>query len=253
MISISEAQLAAWIGPILWPFLRMLALFASAPVLSMKSVPMRLKIGLAFLVALAAQATLPASATIPLDSAAAVQAVVQNVLVGVTIGLAARIVFAALEYAGELVGLQMGLNFAAFFDPMSGSQSTAVSRFYGTLAAWIFITVHGHLMLSAAVIDSFQLFPATGSPLAVLQQLQPQAWGAEIFRLGLWIALPILGMLLFVNLALGVVARVAQQLNIFAIGFPITLGVGLIGMALTLPLMEAPFTMALEKALAVFR
>ncbi len=253
MISISEAQLAAWIGPILWPFLRMLALFASAPVLSMKSVPMRLKIGLAFLVALAAQATLPPGATIPLDSAAAVQAVVQNVLVGVAIGLAARIVFAALEYAGELVGLQMGLNFAAFFDPMSGSQSTAVSRFYGTLGAWIFITVQGHLMLSAAVIDSFQLFPATGSPLAVLQQLQPQAWGAEIFRLGLWIALPLLGMLIFVNLALGVVARVAQQLNIFAIGFPITLGVGLIGIALTLPLMEAPFTMALEKALAVFR
>ena len=83
--------------------------------------------------------------------------------------------------------------------------------------------------------------------------MQPQPWGAEIFRLGLWIALPLVAMLLFVNLVLGIISRVAQQMNIFAIGFPITLGVGLLGVLLTLPMMQAPFTMALERMLQHFR
>jgi flagellar biosynthesis protein FliR len=86
-----------------------------------------------------------------------------------------------------------------------------------------------------------------------LRTVQPQVWGAEIFRLGLWIALPLIGMLLFVNLVLGVISRVAQQMNIFAIGFPITVSVGLIGVLLTLPMMQAPFVMALEQMLQNFQ
>ena len=74
-----------------------------------------------------------------------------------------------------------------------------------------------------------------------------------MFRLGLWIALPLIAMLLFVNLVLGIISRVAQQMNVFAIGFPITVSVGLLGVLLTLPMMEAPFTMALEQMLANFR
>lgn len=253
MIGFNEAQLAAWITPLLWPFLRALALFGSAPVIGQRAVPARLKIGLAFLVALAAQAALPVPPPLPLDSAAAFMAVVHNVAVGLVIGFAARVVFAAVEFAGELAGLQMGLNFASFFDPLSGGQLTAVARFHGTLAAWLFVVVQGPALLSLAVVGSFEVFPADGSPLALFAQLQPQAWGAEIFRLGLWLALPIVGMLLFVNLVLGVVARVAQQLNIFAVGFPITLGLGLLAMALNLPALQGPFLAALTRALAVFQ
>ena len=95
--------------------------------------------------------------------------------------------------------------------------------------------------------------PATPEPFAFLRTVQPQAWGIEMFRLGTWIALPLVAMLLFVNLVLGVISRVASQMNVFAIGFPVTLGVGLVGMLLTLPMMQGPFTMALEKLLAVFQ
>ena len=83
--------------------------------------------------------------------------------------------------------------------------------------------------------------------------MQPQVWGAEVFRLGLWIALPLVAMLLFVNLVLGIISRVASQMSIFSIGFPITVSVGLVGMLLTLPMMQAPFTMALERLLANFQ
>ena len=83
--------------------------------------------------------------------------------------------------------------------------------------------------------------------------MRPELWGAEIFSLGLWIALPLIAMLLFTNLVLGIIARVAPQMNIFAIGFPLTMSIGLIGVLLTLPLMQMPFTMALERMLGMFR
>ena len=253
MITFTEAQILAWVSPLVWPFLRVLALFGAMPVLAQRAVPMRLRVALAFLIAFCAQATLPPMPVIALDSPAAFLAVLQQVLIGVSLGFAVRIVFAAIELAGEIIGLQMGLNFAGFFDPATGGQTTAVSRFFGVSVSWLFIVINGHLLLIAAVTQSFQAFPVGPEPFAFLRSLQPQAWGAEIFRLGLWIALPLVGMLLFTNLVLGIISRVAQQMNIFSIGFPITLSVGLLGVLLTLPMMEAPFTMALEKMLAQFQ
>ena len=253
MLTFTEADVLAWLTPLLWPFLRVVSLFSALPVLAQRTVPARVRIGLAFFVALCAQASLPPVAPITLDSSAAVLAVLQQVLIGVSLGFAVRIVFAAVEFAGELVGLQMGMNFATFFNPMSGGEQTAVSRFYGVTIAWLFIVMGGHLLVVAAVAQSFAAFPVGGDPFAFLRAVEPQRWGAEIFSLGLWIALPLVAMLLFANLVLGVISRVAQQMNVFAIGFPVTLGVGLVGVLVTLPLLETPFTMALERMLANFR
>ena len=253
MVTFTEAQVLAWVTPILWPFLRVLALFGALPIFAQRSVPMRVRIALAFLVAFCAQATLPPMPVIPLDGAAAFMAIAQQLIVGLSLGFAVRIVFSAVEFAGEIVGLQMGLNFAGFFSPMTGSDATATSRFYSISVSWLFIVVNGHLLLIAAVVGSFEAFPVGPEPFAFLARVQPQVWGGEIFRLGLGIALPLIAMLLFVNLVLGVISRVAQQMNIFAIGFPITVGVGLVGTLLTLPLMQVPFTLALERMLGYFR
>ncbi len=253
MFQLTEAQILAWLSPLLWPFLRALALLASLPVFSQRAVPMRVKIGLAGFIAVAAQPSLPAFPVVPLDTPAAFMAVAQQVLVGVTLGFAVRLVFAAVEMGGELIGLQMGLNFAGFFDPATASQGTASGRFFGTLVAFLFVLGNGHLMLIQALVRSFEVFPVGDAPFAFLQQARPYEWGAMIFATGLWIALPMVAMLLLVNLVLGVISRVAQQMNIFAIGFPITLSVGLIGILLSLPMMQVPFTMALERLLTVFR
>jgi flagellar biosynthesis protein FliR len=110
MINLTEAQLMQWLAPLLWPMLRTLSLIATAPVLSMRNIPVRVKVGLAFLVALSAQASLPEMPIVPLDGAQGLAMVAQQVLIGVLLGFSARIVFAALEFAGELIGLQMGLN-----------------------------------------------------------------------------------------------------------------------------------------------
>ncbi|MDZ7591916.1 MAG: flagellar biosynthetic protein FliR [Rubrivivax sp.] len=257
MLTFTEAQVLAWITPLLWPFLRALALFTALPVLGTRMVPTRVRIGLAALIAIAAQPGLseppPAVAAIALDSPLALLLVVQQLVIGLSLGVAVRVVFAAVEFAGEIIGLQMGLNFAGYFDPLSASTATAASRFFGAIVAWLFIVINGHLLVVAALGQSFAAFPVGPEPFAFVREMQPQRWAAEVFSMGLWIALPMVTMLLFVNIALGTISRVAPQINIFAIGFPVTLGLGLLGLLLTLPMLAQPFTMALERLLEQFR
>jgi flagellar biosynthetic protein FliR len=223
------------------------------PVLGTGGVPMRVRVALAGLIAFAAQPGLPPAPEVALDSPTALLLVAQQVVVGLSLGFAVTLVFTAIEFAGELIGLQMGLNFAGFFDPIAATTTTATSRFFGTMVSWLFVVINGHLVVIAALVQSFSAFPVGPEPFGFLHQVQPQHWGAELFANGLWIALPLITMMLFVNLVLGAISRVASQLNVFAIGFPITLGVGLLGLLLTLPLLQTPFTMTLDRLLDQFR
>ena len=242
----------AWLSPVLWPFLRVLALFTAAPVFSMRAIPVRTKVGLAFLVALCAQAALPAQPVIDLNGRAALGAVLQQVGVGLAIGFAVRLVFSAVELAGEIIGLQMGLNFASFFDPASNAQVSAVARFFGNMALLLFVVINGHLMVLMAVVKSFERFPVQGHWMAAVGQMRLHELGAALFASALWIALPMVVMLLFVNLTLGVISRVAPQMNIYAVGFPVTLTVGLLGIAATLPMLEPPMLALLERVIELF-
>ncbi len=253
MISFDEAQVLAWISPLIWPFLRALALFTALPVLGTRTVPTRVRIALAAFIAFAGQPSLPAMPVVALDSSLAALLVAQQVVIGLSMGFAVRIAFAAVEFAGEIIGLQMGLNFAAFFDPLTASTATSSSRFLGTTVSWLFVVMNGHLLVLMALVQSFTSFPVGPEPFAFVRETLPHQWGAQVFATGLWIALPLVTMLLFVNLVLGAISRVAPQINVFAVGFPVTLGVGLLGLFVTLPAMEQPFTMVLERMLEQFR
>ena len=253
MITFDEAQILAWASPLIWPFLRALALFTALPVLGSRTVPARVRVALAAFIALASQASLPPMPVVALDSPLALMLVAQQLVIGLSLGFAVRLAFTAVEFAGEIIGLQMGLNFAGFFDPLSASTATATSRFFGTLVAWLFIAINGHLLVVMALVHSFSAFPVGPEPFAFLRTMLPHQWGAEVFSTGLWIALPLVTLLLFVNLVLGAISRVAPQINVFAIGFPVTLGMGLVGMLLMLPWLERPFTMTLERLIENFR
>jgi len=249
MFTFDEAQIAAWLSPLLWPFVRVLALFSVAPVFAQRAVPLRLKIGLALLVAVCAQPMLGAQAVVAVDSAQALGTLVQQVGVGLAVGFAARLVFSALELAGEVVGLQMGLNFAAFFDPASNAQASAVSRFLVYVATLVFITINGHCLVLMALLHSFVTFPVDGSLVHTIQTLRLHELGSAIFASALWLALPLTAMLAFVNLVLGTISRVAPQMNVYAIGFPLTLSVGLLGLWAVLPLLEQPLVGLLERSM----
>lgn len=252
MPTFTEADIMAWVMPVFWPFLRILAVFSSAPIFSSRSVPVRTRVGLAFIVAVCAQAGLPPQPLVGLTDPLAFQVVLQQVVLGISIGLAVRIVFASVELAGELIGLQMGLNFAGFFDPTTNSQTSTVGRFFGNITMLLFVVLGGHLMLLQVVVASFETFPVGGNAFESINRLRLHELGAVMFRYGLWIALPMIGMLLFINIVLGIVSRVAPQMNAFAIGFPLTLSAGLLGIAFTLPMLDTPVIALMRLATSIF-
>ena len=163
-----------------------------------------------------------------------------------------EVALAAVEIAGEAVGLQMGLSFAGFFDPDSG-QINAVSRLLNTLSLAAFVAINGPLLLLAAAVRSFEVIPPATALTDWLVRVDPAGLGASLFGLGLTIALPFMALLLFTNLMLGIVSRVAPQLNIFAIGFPVTIGAGLALLALGLPLLQGPFESIFERVFSTLR
>ena len=240
MLTLSSIELNAWIAALLWPLSRILGLIAASPLLGNAAVPASVKVSLGIMLAMIIAPTVPAlPATDPM-SLAGLLILTQEMLVGLAMGFTIRIVFAAIEMVGEISSLTMGLGFASFFDPQTRGRSSAISQFLVMVSTLLFLSVNAHLVLLAALAESFVSLPISAQPIHSGGFQQLAAWGAEIFRSGVQIALPIVAALLLTNVALGILTRAAPQLNIFGIGFPVTLGVGLLVLAMVLPYLGTP-------------
>ncbi len=234
MLGFGAAELDLLLATYLYPFFRILMLVSSAPLLSHRSVPRRVRIGLAVLVTILVAPTLPTAGLVSPFSAEGVLLILQQVLVGAALGFAMQVAFAAVGLAGDMVGLQMGLSFAAFIDPVNSEQSPIVGSFLTMTLLLVFTAINGHLLLIAAVADSFVTVPLTIHGVHWLDAWKIAATGGAMFAYGLQIALPVIGAMLLTNLAFGILTRTAPQLNLFAVGFPVTLIVGLLVMLLGL-------------------
>ena len=252
MITFSQAQLDVWLAGVLLPFIRVLALFTAAPLLSHKGFPVRARVAAALVIAIVAAPFANVPTGITLTTASGFGLVAQQVAIGLALGFAARLLFAAFELAGELIGLQMGLSFAGFFDP-SGAGDSAVGSWLHTLALMLFVAINGHLVLIEAVIASFRTFPITADAFTSLRGVRLDLLASDMFRIALTIALPATMLMLFVNLALGFASRVAPQLSIFSVGFPVTLLAGLGALAIGTPHLLAPLSEGLASFLAPLR
>ncbi|AIR00933.1 flagellar biosynthetic protein FliR [Pluralibacter gergoviae] len=239
MIQLTSDQWLHWVSLYFWPLLRILALIATAPILSEKSVPKRVKLGLGVLIAVIVAPSLPAT-DVTIFSGNALWLALQQILIGTLIGFTMQLAFAAVRTAGELIGLQMGLSFATFVDPGSHLSMPVLARIMDLLALLLFLTFNGHLWLISALVDTFHTLPIGGNPLNANAFMALTRTGGLIFLNGLMLALPVITLLLTLNLALGMLNRMAPQLSVFVIGFPITLTVGIILMAALMPLI-APF------------
>ena len=235
MISVTSAQLSAWLAMFFFPFSRILALIASSPVLGNKQVPARVKIGLALMLTIIIAPTLDAQPNVEVASALGLLVLMQQILAGVAIGFTMLLIFSAVDMCGELAGMQMGLGFASFYDPVNASYTPVVSQFLSVIATLAFLGMDGHLYMLEALADSFHTFPISTSlpQAAALHTLA--AWGGSIFAYALHLSMPVIGALLITNLALAILTRSAPQLNIFQIGFPITLAIGFAALLLTMP------------------
>lgn len=235
MISVTSAQLTAWIAAFIFPLARILALISSAPILGNKQIPIRIKISLAMLLTVIIAPNITVPTDIDPASAQGLLILVQQILAGLVMGFAMRLIFTAVEMAGDLAGMQMGLGFASFYDPVNASYTPVIAQFLGILATLAFLGMNGHLYMLAALADSFQAFPISAALPSAIAFRTLTEWGSTIFMHALQFSMPIIGALMITNLALGILTRSAPQLNIFAVGFPITLTVGFATLALTLP------------------
>lgn len=235
MISFTSAQLSTWLAALIFPLARILALIASAPILGDKEVPARIKVGLALAITLVIAPTLDIPAGLDPASAQGLFVLIQQIVAGIIIGFSIRLIFAAVEMAGDLAGMQMGLGFASFYDPQNASFTPVVAQFLGIITGLVFLAADGHLYMLATLSDSFRDFPiGAGVPSANAFRTMAE-WGGSMFGHALQFSLPLIGVLLITNLALGILTRSAPQLNIFAVGFPITLAVGFAALLLTIP------------------
>jgi flagellar biosynthetic protein FliR len=235
MISVTSAQLTAWIAAFIFPLARILALISSAPILGNKQIPIRIKISLAMLITVIIAPTINAPSNIDPASAQGLLILIQQMLAGLAMGFSMRLIFTAVEMAGDLAGMQMGLGFASFYDPVNASYTPVLAQFLGVIAALAFLSMNGHLYMLAALADSFQAFPISATLPSAAAFRTLAEWGTTIFTHALQLAMPLIGALMITNLALGILTRSAPQLNIFAVGFPITLSVGFATLALSLP------------------
>ena len=240
MLYVSTAELNTWIAALLWPAARILALIAASPVFGNARIPMRVKVALGLMMALVIAPTVPAMPAADPSSWAGFLILMREIVIGIGMGFAMRLVFAAVEMAGEISSLTMGLGFASFFDPMSQGRSSAVSQFLVWIATLALLAVNGHLVLVEALAESFQTLPIAAISFHNNGFWELVRWGGQIFTSGLQLALPIVAALLITNVALGILTRAAPQLNLFGIGFPITLGVGFLTLTMALPFMNMP-------------
>ncbi|AUX93896.1 flagellar biosynthetic protein FliR [Mixta gaviniae] len=239
MVTLDSSQLMLWVGQFFWPMVRLLALFSTAPIFSEHSISKKVKIGLALMITWILAPELPPT-NVTLFSVGGFWLLIQQLLIGIALGFTMQFAFAAVRMAGELIGLQMGLSFATFFDPGSRLNMPVLARFLDMLAMLLFLTFNGHLWLISLLADSFHTLPIGGDPLNANAFLALAKAGGLIFLNGMRLALPLIILLLTINLALGLLNRVAPQLSVFAIGFPVTLSIGILTIGILMPLL-APF------------
>lgn len=227
MLTLTSAQLHVWMVAFLWPFIRLAGFIMVAPLLGHSSVPRMAKVGLAALVTVVVAPGLPPLPDVPIWSWAGLGIIVEQLLIGVALGMVLRVVFAAIMAAGDFIGLQMGLAFATFVSPDSGANTMILARLFYMISLLMFLALDGHLMVIETLAFSFRALPVGYAGLDMGGFDMLVRFGSTIFSAGLLLALPLVAALLIVNLCLGILNRSAPQMTVFSVGFPTSLTLGL--------------------------
>jgi flagellar biosynthetic protein FliR len=253
VITLTQAQLEGWIGQLFWPFIRIGACFMVAPAFGALFIPARLRLVLAGAVAFLVAPLIPQPTGIVAFSLAGIVVTAQQVLIGVTLGFALQILFDAVSMGGQLLANSMGLSFAFNVDPMRGTGTPALGQLYALLVMLTFLTLDGHLALIEVLVEGFRTLPIGETSFSDQGLWAIIGWGTQIFSGALAVALPGITALLIVNIAFGVMSRAAPTLNLFAVGFPISLVFGLLIVLVGLPSLQSAFVALLGKAFVLLR
>jgi len=229
---ISLSQIQAF----LLVFLRVSAIIITVPLFDSKNIPLLFKVGLALsfsilLFQVISMENIPLEIR-PIPFAIGISG---EILLGIIIGMSVRIIFAGIQLAGQLVGFQMGLAIANVIDPMTSEQVSVVARLNNLMAMLIFVTINAHYWFLRAVADSFQIVQPFGFHFgnSVMEHLIKLI--GNMFIVSIKVAAPIMTVLLFTSVVLGLIARTVPQLHVFIVAMPLKILIGLIFLGLSVP------------------
>ncbi len=234
-MDVDAAQATAFVGSLLWPFMRISAMLMAMPVIGTRLVSVRVRVVLAVVISFLVLPLLPEMPAVEPLSAAGLTISVHQLLIGLAMGFILQLVLGALTIAGEAIAMTMGLGFASMVDPANGVNVPVLSQFFLILGTLLFLALGGHLMVIQLVVSSFQSIPVG------LEGIQRESFwviisfSSQMFIAAIWIALPALISILVITLAMGIMTRAAPQLNIFSVGFPVTMLMGFVILMLLIP------------------
>ncbi|MBY0249264.1 MAG: flagellar biosynthetic protein FliR [Nitrospiraceae bacterium] len=221
-------------------------LLAALPILSGRTVPMKVKVALVLVLgaALAPVIRLPA---VPYDPIALAGGLMGELAIGVTIGLAVRMFFGALELAGDLIGVQMGFGVLQIVDPATAHPAPIIGQFFTLLASLVFLSLNAHMLIVAAIVSSYEAIPAFGVALPSALGEEVLRLSQEMFTIGLKLSAPVLVTILVINILLAILGRAVSQINVFVLSFPVTIMAGLAVLSLSMPFTIGLFTREIER------
>lgn len=250
---ITYGQIEGWLALGFWPFVRIGACLMVAPLFSAPYVPPRIRIVIALALTVMVLPVIPHPTGLTLLSADGVVTTAQQIVIGIAMGFVMQLMFDALSLGGQLLANGMGLGFAYNIDPLRGVETPALGQFYTLLGSLIFLALDGHVALIQTLVATFHGLPVgpRGLSIGALQAIAN--WGTQMFLGALRVALAGITALIVVNLGFGVISRAAPAMNLFGVGFPVTLVFGLVVLLLGLPTLQTAFIEMLSSAFAFVR
>jgi len=228
----TDAQIGAWVASFLWPLFRIASFLMVIPVIGTQLVPMRVRIGLAFLITLIVAPLIGPVPEMDVLSFQAMYVTLQQILIGTLLGFMFVLLMQLFVVAGQMIAMQMGLGFASMVDPTNGVSVPVLSQIFLISITLMFLAMNGHLVMIEVVVESFRTWPISSTILGegslnrdlLWEMLMRISW---LFASALLIALPAITAVLIVNLSFGIMTRAAPQMNVFSLGFPIGMLFGL--------------------------
>ncbi len=252
MLALTDAQIGGWVGSFMLPLFRIAAVLMTMPVIGTQLVPVRVRLYFALAFTLVLVPVLPPMPEVDALNLRSSLLVAEQVLIGVALGFSLQLFFHAFVVAGQIISTQMGLGFASMVDPTNGISVPVLGQFYLMLVTLLFLLMNGHLVVFEVLAESFVTIPV-GEGLVTDHYWLLAGKLGWVLGAGLLLSLPAITALLVVNIAFGVMTRAAPQLNIFSIGFPLTLVVGLFIVWVGMADLLSQFQLLLREALDLLR
>lgn len=253
ILEVDSVEISSWVSRFLWPFFRISGFLMVMPLIGSRLVPQRIRILLAFLIAMLVTPMLP---PMPHTDGLSVQTMVisaQQLLIGIAFAFMLEMLMQVMILAGQLIAMQTGLGMALMIDPSHGINVAVVAQWFLVFANLLFISLNGHLVALEIVIDSFYVIPVGFDGLSTDTLFKMVGYTQWMFASALVLSLPALTVMLVVNIAFGVMSRLAPQLNIFAVGFPVTMMLGLVVLWLCIGSFGDQFYLLLQSMLQFMR